>query len=40
MISLDTNILVRLLTNDDPRQAQKARADLPPAADRTTQKNA
>jgi predicted nucleic-acid-binding protein len=28
MISLDTNILVRLLTNDDPRQAQKARAAL------------
>ena len=28
MISLDTNILVRLLTNDDPRQAHKARASL------------
>lgn len=28
MISLDTNVLVRLLTNDDPRQAQKARAAL------------
>ncbi len=28
MISLDTSILVRLLTNDDPRQAQKARAAL------------
>ncbi len=28
MISLDTNVLVRLLTNDDPRQAQKAREAL------------
>ncbi len=32
MISVDTNILVRLLTNDDPRQAQKARAALERAA--------
>ena len=28
MISLDTNILVRLLANDDPRQAQQARIAL------------
>ena len=28
MISLDTNILVRLLTNDEPIQAQKARVAL------------
>lgn len=28
MISLDTNILVRLLTNDDPKQALKARVTL------------
>lgn len=28
MISLDTNILVRLLTNDEPRQTQKARVAL------------
>ena len=28
MISLDTNVLVRLLTNDDPAQAQKARKAL------------
>ena len=34
MISLDTNILVRLLTNDEPRQAQKARAALDLAAQR------
>jgi predicted nucleic-acid-binding protein len=28
MISLDTNILVRLLTNDEPRQTRKARVAL------------
>jgi predicted nucleic-acid-binding protein len=28
MISLDTNILVRLLTNDEPKQAEKARKAL------------
>ena len=28
MISLDANVLVRLLTNDEPRQAQKARIAL------------
>jgi predicted nucleic-acid-binding protein len=28
MISLDTNVLVRLLTNDDPRQARMARKAL------------
>ena len=28
MIALDTNIIVRLLTNDDPRQVSKARAEL------------
>ena len=28
MISLDTNVLVRLLTNDDPAQAQQARIAL------------
>ena len=26
MIALDTNLLVRLLTNDDPRQAAKVEA--------------
>lgn len=26
MISIDTNVLVRLVTNDDPRQANRARA--------------
>lgn len=28
MISLDTNLLVRLLTNDEPKQAQKVRSAL------------
>lgn len=28
MISLDTNLLVRLLTNDEPKQAEKIRAAL------------